>query len=318
MKLLVRFLGITLVCLIVSLALIYLANTSIIINELNECSSLAMKQTQSKMKEFIIATINETSSISFNYEDYYLKCFNDTVKDPSIYEVNISCDETKGIIYVEIDVPSYHLIPSKRLLNIVDLVGEGLDDIDGLKTEKTTKSVKNKLGLSDSKLTSHVLKSYPTSYDGKIRTYNYSLNIFATYGSSSTALAGPAIEIRCTDKDDKVNIIDSGEGGKSATVLKGSETCDCKLFEIVLAKDFNKAKYDTRIDKLVSDRNSVVTEVTTTITKKANFNIEDYANISTRYINDINSLDMKSIWLINNDYRSVLIKYLEVLNEKIN
>ena len=132
MKILIRIIGLLIISLIIIFCGIYLINTNIIANELNDCSALAMKQTQNIMQEIVKKRLDREDINLFGkeYGEYYVESFNDLVLDPTLYDLKVESDYAKGIIYVEIDVPKYKLIPIKKLVNIINVEGEGLDDIE--------------------------------------------------------------------------------------------------------------------------------------------------------------------------------------------
>lgn len=317
MKILIRIFGVTIVGLIVSLGILYLTNTNTIINELNDASSLAMKQTQNKMMDKIIKEYDFVDNNIFSdidYDDYYKKCFFDTVNDKDLYEVNVEADVNKGIIYAEISVPAYRLIPIKRLLNIVDISGENLKDIDSYRYEISNTITKVKPTLQEKDFSARAIFSHPENPDGEIRNYsNYKFVVYASNGNSTAAstIAGPLVEVRCTDKDDKVTVIQSAEGGAlSNTTLTNKSNCDCKLFEVVVPEGVVASRYPIRLDTLNMSYQSTVTVKENIKKPKADFNVLDYLDIKTRYIDDLDKLDTTSIWLNDNSYKETLIEYI--------
>lgn len=320
MKVLVKILGVVIIGVIVSYVIIYLTNTCTIINELNEASSLAMKQTQNIMADKIIKDYDSIGNDIFkdiNYENYYRKCFEDTVIDKDIYDLSIETDENKGMIYVEIDTPNYKLIPTKKLLNIVDIYGDELNNIDSYRYETSSKTTKYKPGKSEKDFTPRTIYSLPLEVDGNVRTYsNYKFVIFASNGNSTVAssIAGPHVVIRCTDKDDNVNVIQEAEAGAmKMTTLTYKGSCDCKLFEVVLPEGVDTSKYPIKLDTLNINFQSTITEIADIKVLKADFHILDYVNIENRYINDLSKLNNNSIWIQNDEYKNKIEYYIEKL-----
>lgn len=316
MKLLVRIVGITVMGIIVSVGVIYLVNTNIIINELNECSSLAMKQTQIAIENSIKDKLDLIDNNDFDddkYEEYYKHCFLSAVNDDSLYLLDIDCDADKGIMYVKIDVPSYKYVPTKELLSFIDIKGEGLDDLESLQYDVNSKVTKIKAtgGIRGTK--AGIVKSLPDNPDGKMRAYEYNVNIAATESARPTTSnsAGPYIEIRCTDEDDNVNVINSGRGGdKAFTNLKSEEKCYCKLFEIVMPNDIKDKEFTVQINSVTLERTSTISEYLESKVKKTDLHLSEDVDIDYRYIDDINSLDSNSIWLQNKEYKNELERYL--------
>lgn len=316
MKLLVRILGITVMGIVVSIGIIYLVNTNIVINELNECSSFAMKQTQLAIEDSIKDKLDLIENNEFDddkYENYYRECFNSTVEDSSIYEMDIDCNADKGIMYVQIDVPDYKYIPTKKLLSFIDIKGEGLNDLEALQYDITSTSKKNRATSGISGIKAGTICSYPSKPDGKMRSYTYDLTVIASKSNSPTTSnsAGPYVEIRCTDKEGKVNVIDSAEGGNKAfTILKSTDKCSCQLFEAVMPNDVDLSKYTVSINSVTLQRTSTVTEYTDTKTKKADLHLSEDVDIDYRYIDSIEKLNSNSIWLQNKEYKDELERYL--------
>lgn len=316
MKLLVRTLGITIIGIIVSIGMIYLINTNIIINELNECSSLAMVQTQKSIVQSIKDKLDLIENNDFDnnkYKEYYKDHFLTFVNNSSIYDIFVDCNIDKGIIYAEITVPRYKLIPTKKLLSIIDIKGDDLSDLESLQYDIVYTPKNSRGGTSIKGISAGTLKKLPEEYDGEIREYSYNLTVYATESRSPTTSnsIGPYIEIRCTNKDDEVEVIDSAEGGDRAfTLLKSEETHSCKLFEVVMPNNLDLTKYSVEANTVAIKNNSLVVENTISKTRKEDLHLSDEVDINYRFIDDENSLNVRSIWYQNNQYRKELEDYL--------
>lgn len=320
MKIFIRYMGIFIVALLLMLVLIYSENTSVIINELNECSSLAMKQTQEKMKDVIINRLNRKTDIFFDniaYENYYKACFNETVNDYSTYELDINCDSSKGIILVKINVPKYKLVQTKKLLNIVDIKGEGITDYESLFYEYNEVNNKNKAGKTTTNFTKQVLGSWPKIEDGNLHKFkSYEFIVYATNGSAQDdrSIVGPEITVSCIDDNDNIHILDKKKGGNfNKTIIKRNEECNCKLLKLELSKDFVPSEYSIKTNNLVVDRNSNVVETMLKKTEKTKSDIASDFKIEYFYINNVNKITDDSIWKNDNNYQIVLKEYIDLL-----
>lgn len=324
MKILIRFMGITIVTLLTTICLIYFINTNIVINELNNVSALAMRQTQKLMKEKIITELDQKTSdifTSISYEDYYKKCFLDAVTNKDIYDLYVEADVTKGIIYVRIKVPKYRLIPEKRLLHIIDVKGDGLDDIESLYYEKSSKVVKTKIAMSSQIFKPQVLKAF-SSENNEPRVFTgFNLTVYATNGTSTDlrSMIGPLVEVRCIDENDKEHILARAEGGEfQQTKLSSNERCSCKLLEIALPEGVILNKYSIRTDNIIVYRTSYINEEIETLVKKQDFQLSKHVDVDLRYIDDKEKLISNSIWLQDITYTNTLNYFLNKLHEKIN
>lgn len=324
MKILIRFMGITIVTLLTTICLIYFINTNIVINELNNVSALAMRQTQELMKEKIITELDQKTSdifTSISYEGYYKKCFLDAVTNKDIYDLYVEADVTKGIIYVRIKVPKYRLIPEKRLLHIIDVKGDGLDDIESLYYEKSSKVVKTKIAMSSQIFKPQVLKAF-NSENNEPRVFTgFNLTVYATNGTSTDlrSMIGPLVEVRCIDENDKEHILARAEGGEfQQTKLSSNERCSCKLLEIALPEGVILNKYSIRTDNIIVYRTSYINEEIETLVKKQDFQLSKHVDVDLRYIDDKEKLTSNSIWLQDITYTNTLNYFLSKLHEKIN
>ena len=61
------------------------------------------------------------SGEAITYGEYYEKCFLDNVKNKGLYKLSIFSDYDYGIIYVQIENSYSKLIPTKTLINIIDI-----------------------------------------------------------------------------------------------------------------------------------------------------------------------------------------------------
>lgn len=310
--------GLSLIGLMIIAVMINFANTNVIINELNESSSLAMKQTQSLMMKQVIdhLDLKDTNLFSkISYENYYKKCFEENVIDSSIYEIYVEADANKGIIFVEIDVPSYRLIPTKKLLHLIDVKGDGLDDIDSLYYDEKKITGSYALSKPDPIFTVHTIESWPAIPDGIVHTFTkMTIDIYAAEGSSTSKIGGPLIEMRCTDEKGKKTTIASAEGGnKQHSKISYSQPCNCTLLELVLARAIKSDDYSYKMTTLNTTRTSLVKEETITKVRKEGFLLSNVVDVEMRYLDDINKLSTKSIWLQDNNYQNTLENYLEKL-----
>lgn len=132
MKILIRIFTFTIISILLLMSLMKLSNIVTIENELNNASALAMENTQRIMKDIVIDRefdvdknrntyfIDENGK-NLTYEKYYINSFLDNVKDRKIYDINVNANEDYGIIYVEIKNTYSKLIPTKKLLNIIEI-----------------------------------------------------------------------------------------------------------------------------------------------------------------------------------------------------
>ena len=324
MKILVRIMGITIIGLLTIICIIYLINTNVIINELNNCSALAMKQTQELMKKKIVDQLDKKQSYIFSdisYEDYYKKCFNEAVVDSNVYNLYVEGDADKGIIYVKIRVPRYKFIPEKRLLHIIDVKGEGLDNIDSLYYEEQTRIVKTKIAMTSQNFNPQILKSWNAESDKPRVFTGFNLIIYASNGLSTDprSIIGPLVEVRCIDMNDEVNILAREEGGEfNQTRLSSNERCSCKLLEIVLPEGINLNEYSIRTDTINIYRTSYISEEVTTLVEKQDYLLSEHVNVDMRYIDDKNKLSNDSIWLQDVLYTNTLNYFISKLYEIFN
>lgn len=313
MKILIRIIGLLIISLIIIFCGIYLINTNIIANELNDCSALAMKQTQNVMQEIVKKRLDreEVNLFKKEYGNYYVDSFNDLVLDSSLYDIKVKSDYTKGIIYVEIDVPKYKLIPIKKLVNIINVEGEELDDIEAHYYEEV--SEKNKDKIANSNLGNLKAKTlYSWEYDELTNILGYNLEIYAVeYKTGKTeTIIGPKLELRCYDDQNKMTLMDEGEGGKYKKTLLSSDECyKCKLVDLVMTEDVELGIYFNKTDTIAAGRNSFIYKEEISIKEKEDYYLSKECNIYQRYIDDIKRLNDKSIWLQDENYKNVLIDY---------
>lgn len=303
--------------------MIYLVNTNTIANELNNASSIAMKQTQEKMKEKVSAKLDRKEIDPFDgltYEKYYEKCFYEAVKNKDIYKISTEASSSTGVIHTLIKVPQYKLIPEKELLNIVNVEGEDLDDIDSHYFYEET--IKEKNVIETRKWDDLLPKTlYTWKFDEETTIPGYRIEIYAinyATGNAKTKI-GPYIELRCTDADDKTTLIDSGEAGAlKSTVLSSNKECSCKIVDVVLPKGVTLGDYYVKTDTLVSPKTTYIYTLKTELKEKEGYELSKECDIYHRYINDINVLKPSSIWMQDKNYNKVLKEYLNKLNEKTN
>lgn len=123
----IRMLGLMIVSILVTVILIELINMNIVINELNNISSLAVGQTQKYIKDFKIYDLenNKESINDEDYRNYFIKRFNEGVIDKSIYDLSgVEADYKHGLLYVSIKCKKYPKIKTKKLINIIEIDGE--------------------------------------------------------------------------------------------------------------------------------------------------------------------------------------------------
>lgn len=319
MKILIRALGIIIVCLLVSACFLYLLNTNVIINELNECSSLSMNQVQEYM-ESIIKDRLDNKTVNFSDDDYkslYINYFNNAVQDGNKYTVNVDADSNKGIIYTNIKVNNYPLIPNKELLNIIDVEGDGLNDIESLKYEITKKNTKKTI---PTKVFNVVTPQALCRFDfGAVETVtSYSIEIFAcnTKEDSPVVYYGPAIELRCIKEDESYTVLDSIGEGTDYSKTKLSGTCEesCRYVEVVLNSKIKQSGMYAKNNGVKAERTSNVTYEKITKKAKTDFALSNYVDITNKYINSFNRLKANSLWLIDNNYRAELEEYIRKLS----
>lgn len=316
MKILVRILGICIVGLIVSTGLIYLVNTNAIINELNDVSSLAMNQTQSYMKT-IVAKRLDGISVLFSDEDYsnlFINNFSTQVLDSTIYTIKTETNAEKGIIYAEIGINAYPLIPTKKLVNIINIEGEGLDDLESLGYTITTKNTKKTIGtkLSDG-LKARTINTWDLASTTNVTKYGI-VNLIAcnTKEDNPVIYYGPSAELRCVKEDGSYSVIDSFVGGinTNKTNFQGDCNESCRYVELVLTENINNTGSFSKVNGIKVDRTSYITYTTTTKKKISGYIVSEHVDITSRYIDKIERLTGQSIWLQNKEYTQVLEEYL--------
>lgn len=314
MKILIRIIGLLIISLIIIFCGIYLINTNIIANELNDCSALAIKQTQNIMQEIVKKRLDREEVNLFadkGYSDFFVESFNDLVLDSSLYDIRVDSDYNKGIIFVEIDVPKYKLIPKKKLVNIINVEGEGLDDIESHYYEEVSEKVKEK--FNSTRLSGlYATTLYTWEFDKPTKVLGYDLEIFAveykTYKDET--IIGPEIELRCYNEDDEMTLMDKKEGGRfNKTILESDECYECKLVELVMTKDVVVKDYSYKTDTVVTNRNSCIYVEKVSMKEKEDYYLSEECKIYQRYIDDIKRLNEKSIWLQDKNYESVLIDF---------
>lgn len=314
MKILIRIIGLLIISLIIIFCGIYLINTNIIANELNDCSALAIKQTQNIMQEIVKKRLDREETNLFvdkEYGEYFVENFSDLVLDSSLYDIRVDSDYNKGVIFVEIDVPKYKLIPKKKLVNIINVEGEELDDIESHYYEEVSEKVKEK--FKSTKLSGlYATTLYTWQFDKLTKVLGYDLEIFAveykTYKDET--IIGPEIELRCYNEDDEMILMDKGEGGRfKKTLLKSDDCYECKLVELVMTKDVDLEGYSYKTDTVVANRNSCIYVEEINIKEKEDYYLSEECKIYQRYIDDIKRLNEKSIWLQDKNYESVLIDF---------
>lgn len=315
MKILIRAFGLAFIAMIIVSGLIYLTNTSIIINELNDCSALAMRQTQEVMKQIIISDLDRNRIDLFKdigYEDYYKKCFLEAVINPDLYELSVEGDDSKGILHVIIDVPKYKMIPQKELLHIIDVEGDGLDDLEALYYETTVSNKKTRVADSWNSFEPKVLLSL-SSGDNSTRKYTgYSFTVDARNSTGdSRSIIGPYIELNCYKENGEKTLLQNAKGGENKeSIIESDETCECSLLELSSPRGIDQSEFNIKTNVLELVRGSYYSEEVTTKVFKKDFKLSTVVDISMRYINDINRLSTKSIWLQDLNYLKVLEEYI--------
>lgn len=316
MKILIRVLGLSIIAIIVAICSIYLINTNIIANELNDASALAMINTQDKMKQVVVSRLDREEKDLFSgttYKDYYIDCFKELVEDETKYDINVEADYSKGIIYALIETPNYKLVPTKRLINIINVEGENLEDIEShyyeeVKIEELNKISKTRwMGVE-----ARTLETWKFDEEVKVLKADIELYGIESRSSNPNTIIGPAVELRCIDEDGKTTVIDEDEGGYHQSSFLESEECyECKLVDLVVTKDIDPSKYGLKTDAIYSYKNCGIYIEKTSIVEKEDYKLSEDVEIYSRYISDINSLKDNSIWLQDNNYTEVLKEYIK-------
>lgn len=315
MKILIRILGIVAIALLVSLSSIYLMNTNDIANELNDASALAMLQTQNVMKKVVVSRLDREEKNLFSnatYEEYYEKCFKDAVIDPSLYKLDVIGDYSKGVLFVEINTPNYRLIPKKKLLNIVNVEGEELNDIESHYYEEVV--VKQLDKLSKTRWQGIKAKTLETwNFDEPTKILGADIEIYSIEyksGNYNTRL-GPSIEFVCEDKDGKVVTIDEDEGGYcESSYIDFDECIECKMAELIMTKDINLSDYGLKTDTIVAAKGGGIYLEKIELKEKEDYKLSKDCHIYSRYIDDIEKLNESSIWLQDENYTNTLKEFI--------
>lgn len=272
---------------------LYLLKASIISNEMDKALKIATEQTQDKMKE-IIYQRNLNNDIYFNdeeYRQYFTQCFNSLVKDPEIYKLNISADNSHGILTIKARTNN-SFVKKRAFTNIVDIKLEEVSDskeeikIPNFYGDAHSDNIIYQKEFENAKTIAH-LNIYAISYMNSDESHYYDCS--------------PQIDIYFDD----VLI-------KSFEHIKYREMRNFKLNEGISTK---KIKIVTKaLDWDYYDRKQVLIAGNSKIgilSKQSTYKID------SRYIDDENTVDTNSVWR-KEEYHQVLINHLNLLHERNN
>ena len=285
MKIIIRIYGIIIIFLFFLVFDLYLLKASIISNELDNALKIAIEQSQDVMKEIIYQRNNnqQTSFTDEEYQQHFCNSFNSLVKDPSIYSLNINVNSDYGILSIEARTSNV-FVKKRSLTNIVDVLL-----IDSKEKEEEIK-IANFYGDAHS---DNVI--YEKEF-AQAKTLT-KLNLYAISYMNSD-------ESKYYDCSPEINVYLDDSLVKSFEHVRKREMRTIEFPEGTKAK---KIKIITKaLDWDYYDRKQVLVVGNSKIgiiTK------EEIYKIYNRYIADVKSLDINSIWNMEG-YSQMLYDYL--------
>lgn len=127
MKSLVKFMSLTIIGFIVCICLVYLVNLNIMINEMNNASKIAVETCQDIIRFIKIDDYYDIDSFNYpiyddeSYKEYFISSFNNLVSNKDIYDLDVYCDYSKGLLGVYIHNNYSTFIKDKKIINIIEV-----------------------------------------------------------------------------------------------------------------------------------------------------------------------------------------------------
>lgn len=129
MKTLVKFMALIIIGSIVTISLVYLVNLNIMINEMNNASKVAIDSCQKIIQSITIDNCFDIEGYEYpihddeSYKEYFINSFNRLVANKNIYDLDVFCDYSKGLLAVRIHNNYSSFIQDKKIVNIIEVSG---------------------------------------------------------------------------------------------------------------------------------------------------------------------------------------------------